>query len=165
MTLAPAVPAQSTEAGLTRATVARMLDTFDRDARALSVDVLADALAPDAVIRLRTRALGEPRELQFTAAAYLEAARDTLADLRRDGVRYTLRSGAPAIVVEPGGQSATSTTESAEQYEFPDGRRLTTSNRAVLRYAWREGRAVVVGIEQDDLTPREPPTPASSTPK
>lgn len=155
--LALAVPAQA--AGLSAALVARMLESFDRDARALRVDALAAALAADASIRLRTRALGAPQELRPTAAAYLDSARATLGELQRDGVRYGLAAGDPVIVVDPGGRSATSTTESTERYEFPDGRQLTTVNRAVLRFEWRDGQAVVVAIEQEDLTPPTPPVP------
>jgi hypothetical protein len=152
-------PAGAPPPGLSAALVAQMLAAFDRDARELRVDALAGALAPDAAILLRTRALGEPREMRPTAAAYVESARATLTDLRRDGVRYVLAAGEPSIAVDPAGAWATSTSESTETYEFPDGRRLVTVNRAVLRFEWREGRAVVVAIEQDDLTP---PPPAAS---
>jgi hypothetical protein len=145
--------------------VSRLLESFDRDARALRVDALAGALAPDAAIVLRTRALGEPREQRFTASAYLAAARSTLDDLRSDGVRYTLAAGEPVIVVEDGGTRATATTQSTEHYDFRDGRRLTTVNRAVLRFEWRGGRAVVVGIEQDDLTPPPPPPGSPGSPE
>lgn len=154
-----APPAAAAQPALSAPLVSQWLESFDRDARALRVDALAGALAPDAAIVLRTRALGEPQEQRLTASAYLAAARSTLDDLRRDGVRYTLEAGEPAIVVEGGGARATATTQSTEQYDFRDGRRLTTVNRAVLRFEWRDGRVVVVGIEQDDLTP--PASPAS----
>lgn len=161
---APSGAAEPGRAGLSAALVARMLEAFDRDARELRVEALAAALAPDAAILLRTRALGEPREMRPTAAAYLESARATLADLRGDGVRYVLAAGAPSIAVDPAGGWATTTSESTETYEFADGRRLVTVNRAMLRFEWRSGRAVVVAIEQDDLTPPPPglpPAPAA----
>ena len=154
--VAPPGGAPPPQPGLSAARVARMLEAFDRDARELRLEALAGALAPDAAILLRTRALGEPREMRPTAAAYVDSARATLADLRRDGVRYVLAAGEPSIAVDPAGAWATATSESTETYEFPDGRRLITLNRAVLRFEWREGRAVVAAIEQDDLTPSPP---------
>lgn len=138
---------------LTESGLRRILGDIERDANALRLDTLRAVLAPDAEISMRTTATGRPQTLRFSSEEYLAQSEAVLEDLRAGGVRYESRSTLPQLRLAPDGRSGTATASTRDTYRHPDGRRVETSSRSIVRFVLRDGAPSIESIEVYDETP------------